>query len=408
MVNSKKESLKAQNDPTIHHSPFTIHSSRGLYVHIPFCLKKCHYCNYVISAAPRPEDKEAYLEALEHEIRRARSRYGALAFDTLYLGGGTPSALDPGEMERLFSLVGAAFSLRPGAEVTCEVNPGEADRAKLAAYRRLGVNRLSVGAQSFNDALLRGLGRIHGARAIRETTEWAREIGFENLSLDLIIRLPGQTVGDVEDSARQAVACGARQVVIYDLNVHDETVFGRLRRRGLLELPDEALHSRMHEVAVRVLAGESGFRQYEISSFAKPGYESRHNLVYWHNEEYLGLGPGAFSYMEKRRYQYARTVARYLAKTRAGDASDDEEHFPAPEEIEMETLLTGLRLEEGVALADFPRIRREVGKEVERLVNDGLAASDGRRVRLTPAGRSLAETVFTRLSLEPQSLKIPG
>ncbi len=372
---------------------------RGLYVHVPFCLRKCHYCNYTITAAPTADDHENFFRAIETETRRARESYGALQFSTLYLGGGTPSSLDATEMERLFRILLGAFSLEKNAEVTCEVNPGEADRAKLEAYRRLGVNRLSVGAQSFNDVLLADMGRIHDARATAEISAAARETGFENLSLDLIIRLPGQTLADVEDSLERAVAAGARQVVIYDLNVHDETVYGARARRGDLALPPDSLHRRMHDAVAEILVTKHRFRQYEISSFARPGFESRHNLIYWKNREYLGLGPGAFSYMEGKRYQYAKTVQGWLERIRGGDASNEEEHALRPEEIEIETLLTGLRLEDGVRLGDFDLIREHAAREVSALEEAGLVERAGDRIRLTREGKALAETVFTRLSL---------
>jgi len=371
---------------------------RGLYVHIPFCLKKCHYCNYVITVNRSSEMRERYFEALEREIRYASERYGKLSFDTLYLGGGTPSALGADEMKRVFNQLRSHFSFRTGGEITCEVNPGDVDAKKLKAYRKLGVNRISLGVQSTRDSLLQDLGRVHSAQATFETVELLHTLGFENLSFDLMLRLPRQTLQDVKEALDQALRLEASQVVVYDLNVHAGTVFGARAKRGELELPDEETHEAMFRLVEEVLK-RAAFVQYEISSFAKPGFESQHNLIYWKNEEYLGLGPGAFSYMEGRRTQYARDVSRYLDKTFKGDWSVDEEEILTEETKEMETLLTGLRLREGVDATRFHRLRKHLNQETPSLIDDGLTELKNGRLFLTRKGRCLAETVFTRLSL---------
>ena len=371
---------------------------RGLYVHVPFCLKKCHYCNYVIVAdAPRAK-REAFFEALEREADDALARHGKLSYDTLYLGGGTPSSLDPAEMRRLFEIVLKRFPVSPGAEITCEVNPGEVDDVKLATYRALGVNRISLGAQSFNDALLRDMNRVHNARDIGTTMRTLLRLGFANISMDLILRLPGQTPEDASESLRRAAGSGAGQVVLYDLNVHDGTVYGARARRGQLPVPDEKAHDAMWDEAEKILSN-AGFAHYEISSFAKPGFESRHNLIYWHNGEYLGLGPGAFSYLGGCRYQYASSVDRWLEKIARGDRSRDEEENITGEKLQVETLLTGLRLEAGVELGAFPELLAHLAAEVPPLESAGLVERRQGRLRLTPRGRRVPETVFTQLSL---------
>lgn len=379
---------------------------RGLYVHVPFCRRKCHYCNYVIAAAAPARLKEDFFRAIEKEAEFQRARRGPLVFDTLYLGGGTPSALDGAEMSRLVSILRKHFGFCEGFEFTCEANPGEINAAKARVYRKLGVNRISLGAQSFDDALLADMGRIHDSAAIGATARMLREEGFGNISFDLIIRLPGQTPRGVVDSVRRAASEGASQMVIYDLNVHEGTVYGARRRRGTLELPPEERHFEMARAAEETLA-ESGYVQYEISSFARPGFESRHNLIYWHNAEYLGLGPGAFSYMEGCRYQYARDAARYVEKCLAGRWENDDEDFLSPEKTEMETLLTGLRLKEGVALRAFPLLGRRLESEAAALAGEGLIEEKGGRWALTRTGRHLAETVFTRLA-DPGLFAKPG
>lgn len=369
----------------------------GLYVHIPFCVKKCHYCNFVIALSGNPGLQADYLRALEAEIDEARRRYGPLTFDTVYLGGGTPSALSVGEMEKVFSLLKKSFSWKPDAEITVEVNPGEVDGEKLAAYRRLGVNRISLGVQSTNDALLKSMNRAHNAQDAKRTAEAAREAGFENISMDLIIRLPNQKVEDVLSSVSDVVEWGAHQVVVYDLAVHQNTHFGIKQQRGELPLPSEETHEQMFEAVERGLTG-AGLEHYEVASFAKPGFESRHNLVYWRNQPYLGLGPGAFSYMDGLRYVYAQSVSRYLDKALRGDWTNDEEDRLTPEEREMETVLTGIRLKPGFDLSRVPLVREKIESELPMLAAQGLVEYDKNIFRLTQKGRYLAESILARLA----------
>jgi oxygen-independent coproporphyrinogen-3 oxidase len=371
---------------------------RGLYIHIPFCAQKCHYCNYVIALSGNAEQREDYFKAVHEEIQYRAGLHGPLRFDTLYFGGGTPSALHSREMRYLVQELRTAFSWAATAEWTCEVNPGDVDAEKLRCYRDLGINRISLGVQSFNDDLLRRMGRGHDSRQILHTIEKLHEQGFKNISMDLINRLPGQTLEDLEYDLRRCVELGAKQIVIYDLNVHEDTAFGLWQKQGKLPLPGDETHDAMYEKIERVLVNESVFVQYEISSFAVPGYESRHNLIYWHNQEYLGFGPGAFSYTGGTRSVYAKTVKRYLDKALNRDWSNDEEERLTDEKIEIETLLTGLRLKEGIDLNQFVRIQEHLRNEVPKLAEQGLVVQDKGRLRLTSQGKKLAESVFAELS----------
>ena len=369
---------------------------RGLYVHIPFCLQKCHYCDFVITVDRSPAVKERFFQALEREVEQAAERHGRFSFDTLYFGGGTPSALEPEEMERIVQRLRKTFSFAPEAETTCEVNPGDVDRRKLETYRRLRINRISVGAQSFTDRLLQEMNRPHGARAIEETVRALRELGFENVSLDLILRLPGQALDNARDSVRQAVDLGVSQIVLYDLDVHEKTVYGRRLKQGTLALPDEAAHERMFSGAETILEN-AGYLHYEVANFAKPGFESKHNLLYWTNQEYLGLGPGAFSYLNGVRSQFAPDVGRYLAKSETSDWTPDESEKISDQNREIETLLTGLRLSRGLELDQFSRIREPLEKTLEELIPQGLVERTGNRVALTRRGRYVAESVIGRI-----------
>ncbi len=384
---------------------------RGLYIHIPFCQTRCHYCDFVTTAGHSPAIRERFLGAVSSEIKHARNCYGRpactagrgspasagrLSFDTLYLGGGTPSSLSIPELSRLVEGVHSAFEFKDGYEFTCEFNPGDGDEVKLNALREIGVNRVSLGCQSFRDAILKKLGRRHRVRDIEETVSKIRRAGIANISFDLMLRLPGQNVEDFRDSVRRCIELGAAQVSLYDLEVHEGTLFGQFQKEGKLDLPGEEDHARMYESAIEILTS-AGYEHYEISNFAKPGLASRHNLIYWHNQEYLGLGPGAFTYLNGIRSQFASDLAQYLEKCEAMDWKNDSEDRLSEEEKETETLVTSLRLCEGMAPGSFPIIYPALKDRLKTLYNEGLMEIFGGNNRLTTRGKFLSEDVFTFL-----------
>jgi len=347
-------------------------------------------------AAPSPSLRERFFEAVSAEIKHARDRYGPLSWDTFYLGGGTPSSLSIPELHRMIEGVQAAFQFNAGYEFTCEFNPGDGDEAKLKALHESGVNRISLGCQSFRDSLLKRLGRRHTVRDIEETVEKIRQAGISNISFDLMLRLPGQTVEDFQDSVEQCIALGASQVSLYDLEVHEGTPFGQYRKEGQLNLPGEEEHARMYEIAIERLTA-AGYGHYEISNFAKPGLASRHNLIYWHNQEYLGVGPGAFTYLNGIRSQLAPDLERYLEKCKVLDWKNDTEDRLSEEEKETETLVTGLRLSEGVVPALFPKIYPAIKDRLKTLQEEGLLEISGETRRLSTRGKFLSEDVFSFL-----------
>ncbi len=376
---------------------------RGLYVHIPFCLQKCHYCDFVITTRRETPDRRLFLDGLKQEAAQASRLYGRMKFSTLYLGGGTPSALSAQETGELKEILSAFFDFEKDAEITCEVNPGDVDAEKLREYRRLGINRISLGVQAFQDELLKDMARPHNVNGTIETIKLLKEIGFSNVSFDLIAGLPGQSVEQFRESLEGVVRHGAAQLSLYDLDVHEKTVYGLRRRQGRLNVPDEDRRAEMFEDAVRIMTG-AGYGHYEISTFARPGMESRHNLLYWKNQEYLGLGPGAFSYLGGVRYQFAEDVRSYYEKCAAQNWTPAVRDVLSEEEKEKETLFTGIRLSEGVDLKDF-RIIRE---RVERKLNSPEAAElfrvRGSRVSMTLRGRFLAEKALAFILPETEGV----
>ncbi len=366
---------------------------RGLYVHIPFCHKKCHYCDFVITTDRSVPARERFLSAIEREIRFAREKYGRLNFDTLYFGGGTPSTLSIEEMARLIRMLRQAFNFRPSAEITCEMNPEDADEKKLRAWRDFGINRASLGAQSFDNTLLTVMGRSHDSEAITRAVIRLRDSGFQNINLDLIIKLPGQTIGILSETLDRLTALKPSHVSVYDLDVHEKTVFGHDRKKGRLKLPDEEIHFEMSRLVESKLAGAK-LHRYELLNYARPGAESNHNLIYWHNQEYLGLGPGAFSYLEGVRFQFAENVLRYFRKIESHDWSPDVRDEISGEKKEIETLLTGLRLAEGIDLSRLTIIRERIE---QKAAESGLFERENGTLRLSRRGRGLAETAFSIL-----------
>jgi oxygen-independent coproporphyrinogen-3 oxidase len=294
----------------------------GLYVHIPFCRHKCFYCDFA-SYAGREGSMARYTDALKAELERRAvplaGRYGPPR--TVYLGGGTPTALPETLMARLLAAIRRSLFPSGGAgplEFTVEANPGTVDASYLSMLRQSGVSRISFGVQSFDDSLLRRIGRIHTAVQAEEAFRAARQAGFANISLDLMYGLPGQTLDDLRDSVEKAVALGPDHISIYGLQVEEGTVFFRERESGRLTLPTEQEAEEMYDFMTRRLP-EAGYARYEISNFARPGFESRHNLSYWQDVPYLGIGAAAHSYLAGVRYENERELSAYLEPCRGGE-----------------------------------------------------------------------------------------
>lgn len=333
------------------------------------------------------------MAALEAEMNHHAQQYGRLCFDTLYLGGGTPSALEPREFEKIYSLLNQAFDFKPGYEWTVEVNPGDIDRDKIDAYKRAGVNRVSLGVQAVQPRLLQDMNRPHLFSEVEQTIASLREAAITNLSMDIILNLPGQTLADVSETLDRLLKFEPNQVSVYDLDVHEKTVYGQRRRMGRLKLASETDHAAMAELVANRLES-AGMVHYELSNFARPGFESRHNLIYWDNQPYLGLGPGAFSYMENCRFQTAASVADYFQKSARNDWAPQTEDRLTPEEIEKETFLTGIRLSSGIDTRRLTLLREEFEKKALDYLEEGLLEKDGFRLKFTSTGKLIAENIL--------------
>lgn len=368
----------------------------GLYVHFPFCARKCSYCDFP-SYAGQDDLMERYVAALHREIEaapRARVR-------TIFLGGGTPSYLPRPWMQEIMAHLQARFEVLPDAEVTMEANPGnerlhDGEAAvEWSAYREMGLNRISLGVQSFDQRLLTALGRIHSPDEALEAVAAVKAGGFSNCSIDLMYGLPDQSPEDWRKTLETAIALDLPHLSAYSLIVEPHTPFEALERRGKLHLPSEDEEQAMAAIAHDLLV-PAGYQQYEISNWAKPGFESRHNQVYWQLEPWLGLGSGAHSYYSRRRWANPTTIQAYLQQ---GPTPMPAAAQPLEEELE-EVMFMGLRLtREGVTDARFHArfgtgLEAAYGPTIARLRDDGLLAWSEGRLRLTRRGLSLGNEVF--------------
>jgi oxygen-independent coproporphyrinogen-3 oxidase len=373
-------------------------ASFGLYVHIPFCVQKCAYCDFP-TAPYRPSVVLDFLDALRREADSYAPRVTE-PFTSVFFGGGTPSLLTSEQMTALMAHLRATFAVQPDAEITVEANPGTLDAAKLDAYRNAGINRLSFGAQAFDDHALSRLGREHTTDDTFQSYRNARNAGFDNVNLDLIFGLPGQRLSDWETTMRLALELAPEHVSTYGLTIEPKTVFAYRQRRGELVVPDDDAQATMFDAARDALAS-AGYRQYEISNYAKPGRESRHNVGYWINAPCLGLGPGAWGYLDGERYGNLRSVGGYVKRLREGASPVAERERLTPRAARAETVVQALRLLDGIPLKDYRQrfgseLDADYANQVAPLLAAGLLERTPTHLRLTRRGVLLANEVFAR------------
>ena len=368
------------------------------YVHIPFCTQICYYCDFSkVFIKNQPVD--AYLE---HLIQETRS-YEIGKLRTLYIGGGTPTALSAQQLAYLLTELPKFMDLSEVEEFTIEANPGDLDPDKIAVLKDSQVNRVSLGVQTFDNKMLKKIGRSHQEQDIYDNIHHLKQAGFDNISIDLIYALPGQTMDQVKENVAKAIDLDIPHMSLYSLILENHTVFMNRMRRGKLPLPKEELEAEMFEYIIEELE-KAGFEHYEISNFSKPGFESRHNLVYWDNAEYYGLGAGASGYVDGIRYKNHGPIRHYLVAVEAGKARITEEHLTLEEKMEEELFL-GLRKKTGVSKARFEEkfgvsFDQRYGQVVASLTEQGLLVPDDKQVRMTKRGLFLGDTVAEKFILE--------
>ncbi|HRI02368.1 MAG TPA: radical SAM family heme chaperone HemW [Pyrinomonadaceae bacterium] len=368
--------------------------SAGIYLHIPFCKSRCSYCDFATDVWRSSNAVERYVDAICSEVRNSKFEIRNLA-DTIYFGGGTPSLLNPAQIEKILNSVLSEFSVANECEITMEMNPATVTPESLAAYRALGVNRASFGVQTFDDRALKLLARGHDANDARLTFKMLRDAGFDNVSFDLIAGLPGQTLDVWQRNLAEAIAMSPEHLSLYLLEIHEGTPLAEQLRSNRQPQPDPELAAEMYEVMLDRLSA-AGYKQYEISNFSKPGYESRHNSKYWTLDPVFGFGVSAHSFDGEQRYANERDTAKYveLIGNRAST-----ENYRETIDIASEYVFLGLRLENGIDLRQY---RERFGKdllaryrdEIELLRDSGLVEIADDRIKLTRKGKLYSNEVF--------------
>ncbi|KEZ51079.1 radical SAM family heme chaperone HemW [Metabacillus indicus] len=370
---------------------------QAAYFHIPFCEQICHYCDFnKVFLKNQPVDE--YLDSMHKEMKNTVKKTPADRLKTIFIGGGTPTALNEFQMEKLLTSIAEEFPVGGLHEYAAEANPGEVSLEKLKIMKELGVNRLSFGVQTFNDRLLEKIGRSHRSEDVMKTIGLAEKAGFDNISIDLMYGLPGQTMDDFKETLHTAFSLDVQHYSSYSLIVEPKTVFYNLMSKGKLLLPPQEEEAAMYELLMEEM-DKHGFAQYEISNFAKPGYESMHNLTYWNNEEYFGIGAGAHSYGGGVRRANAGPLKKYMSLVEEEGFPYTSEHIVSKAEAMEEEMFLGLRKSAGVSRARFyekfgMRMEQVFGQQIKEQIANGLIEENGDFLSLTHKGKLLGNEVF--------------
>lgn len=370
----------------------------GIYIHIPFCKQKCFYCDFC-SFANKNEMQEKYVETVINEIKNIthKEKY---TVTTIYLGGGTPSILNPEYIKNILQEIKSSFKILDDAEITIEINPGTVNEEKLKRYKEYGINRLSIGLQSANDKILKNIGRIHDYKQFEETFFFARKCGFKNINVDLMIGLPTQAIEDVKQTLEKIIQKNPEHISVYSLIIEEGTTIEKLINENKLQLPDEETERIMYWTVVNELK-ENGYNQYEISNFSKKTYESKHNTNCWKQKQYIGLGTSAHSYLNKKRYSNTNNIEEYIKNIQESNISKNITiHEEQTEESTMnEYMLLGLRMIQGININEFeqkfktdPTIKY---KEIlEKLQKENLIQITKTSIKLTKQGIDFGNIVW--------------
>lgn len=365
----------------------------GIYLHIPFCVRKCLYCDFCSFTEAKEELMLRYAEKLSADVEKLSSSAKDHTVDTVYLGGGTPTLLPEKAFDIIMSALYKSFSVDSSAEITAECNPATADKNKLSTMRSLGINRLSLGLQSVVDEELRALGRIHNFSDFVNTYNDARRAGFENISADLMYGIPHQTRESLEMSLRKLSSFDPQHISVYGLKIEQGTPFGKMRRE--LPLPDEDSEYEMYFDCGRILS-EYGYNKYEISNFAHKGYESKHNIKYWECEEYLGIGVSAHSYFNGERFANSTDIEGYLSDK---DITSERRYIDEKERLN-EFIMLGMRLAKGVDNEEFSRrfgedVFHKFGRELEKYKKEGFLKTEDGRIAFTDRGFMVSNYILS-------------
>lgn len=369
----------------------------GLYIHIPFCKRKCFYCDFV-SYQNKEELIDSYIESLKQEIRMVSKYCNSYKFTTIYIGGGTPTYLGITHLCNVLNECNSYLNLEDVSEISIESNPGTINMDNLKILKSIGINRLSIGLQATQNDLLHRLGRIHTFEEFMESYLSARKAGFKNINIDLIFGLPGQTILEWENTLKSIIDLKPEHISCYSLKIEEKTPYFELYNRGLIKLPSEDEEREMYHLAILLLQTYN-YIHYEISNFCLPGYECKHNIGYWQHEEYIGIGVGAHSYFQNIRFHNEISIENYINEIKKGNLPRRELQIIDIKEAMSEFIILGLRLIKGINKLRFKQkfgidIELIYKDKIEKLVNLGLLENDKDYIKLTLKGIDLANQVM--------------
>mgnify|MGYP001004450708 CR=1 FL=1 len=372
----------------------------GLYIHIPFCKQKCFYCDF--PSYPNMEDYwEPYIDALAQELILKAEEFKASYVETVFIGGGTPSLIPAAFISRILDTVYLHYNISPGCECTIECNPGTLTDEKLKIYKDSGVNRLSIGLQACQDEILKALGRIHTFEDFLTSVKLARKHGFYNINADIIFGIPNQTFEQWKETVKQIITLDLAHVSCYSLLIEEGTVYGNMKKEGTIKEAEDELDRKMYHYAVDRF-NAAGLYQYEISNFAKPHLRCRHNMNYWRRGEYLGVGAGAHSHYNGRRFANTSNIALYIKGVNSRKLILSEDINLSREDRLEESIFLGLRLNDGIDISELSRefgtdLESRISKKLQKFVSQNLIERSGTVIRLTEKGMDFANAVIVEL-----------
>ena len=372
----------------------------GLYIHIPFCVKKCNYCDF-LSAPANKQVQIAYMETLQKEIEEKAIEYKEWIVDTVFIGGGTPTSVPYETIVKTMETIKKEFALTKDCEITMECNPGTVTMEAMNAYAAAGINRISIGLQSADDGLLKTLGRIHTYEQFLDSYNYARNAGIQNINVDIMSGLPSQTIEQYTDTLKKVADLGVEHISAYSLIVEEGTPFYKLYEEEKLELPDEDTEREMYYQTGTMLK-QYGFLRYEISNYAKNGFECKHNKRYWKRDNYLGIGLGAASFIENTRYKNTEWLDEYLIENKYLEKNEIQNL--SKEECMEEFMFLGLRMTKGISKTEFKEtfgvlVEDVYGKVIEKLTSQGLIQTKDDFISLTDYGLDVSNSVWVEFLL---------
>ncbi|NLJ57437.1 MAG: radical SAM family heme chaperone HemW [Tissierellia bacterium] len=369
----------------------------GIYIHIPFCTKKCGYCDFY-SVKWNEVQEDRYIQSAIKEIQSYKRLGDKFVVDTVFIGGGTPSIIKAESIEKLLNEVKKIFTVKKDAEITMEANPNTLTEDNLKEFNRIGINRLSMGVQSLEDNILKKIGRSHNSKEALEAIDRAKSQGFENINADLMFNIPGQTVESIKETILQLIKKGIKHISFYSLKLEEGTPMYKLEKDNKITMPEEELERAMYHAGIELMEKHK-LLQYEVSNFAVKGYECRHNLKYWNQDEYIGIGPSAHSFLGSMRFNNPPNLTEYIVSSEDEIFERNIQEFMTEEDLSFEYIMLRLRLTEGLNLSDFKNkfkidFKEKYLEQIKYLTENNLAELSDESMKLTRKGMDISNYVF--------------